>query len=366
MNPQLPPLPPSEPLDEEERALARALRGLPSALPPPELDARILGASRRAIAIAPKPHAHRRGWVWGLSTAAAAVLAVGVLLKMHVQGRDQAVTPPSEAPVAAQSVVGRPAAMSAATNAEDTNATAAAAADARLAQSAAVDSKSKEAESRAQSAVATNTPPSPQITKSERDEMKAAKSAAPPSPAIFASGTLAPLDKSASAPASNAAPQPFPAAPVMAPRTAHAAPPEREAAGGFAKTAAADQLSSPSAPAPPPPLPGTTSTSQLRPVPVTSPPESAQMQESQKAGDARKDAALDRVEVTGSRLKRAAESARLPAVDDDAKLSPSQWLGRIRARVDAGDSAGARESLRRYAVRFPDAWVPPDLAPLRK
>ena len=90
------------------------------------------------------------------------------------------------------------------------------------------------------------------------------------------------------------------------------------------------------------------------------------MQESQKAGDARKDAALDRVEVTGSRLKRAAESARLPAVDDDAKLSPSQWLGRIRARVDAGDSAGARESLRRYAVRFPDAWVPPDLAPLRK
>jgi hypothetical protein len=89
------------------------------------------------------------------------------------------------------------------------------------------------------------------------------------------------------------------------------------------------------------------------------------MQESQNASDARKDAALERVEIAGSRVKRA-ESAPLPPLDDDAKLSPTQWVGRIRARVDAGDSAGARESLRRYAVRYPDAWIPPDLAPLRK
>ena len=90
------------------------------------------------------------------------------------------------------------------------------------------------------------------------------------------------------------------------------------------------------------------------------------MQESQNAGAARKDAALDRVEVTGSRLKRALASAELPPLDDDSKLSPTPWLARIRARVNAADGNGARESLRRFSVRYPNAQIPADLAPLRK
>ena len=90
------------------------------------------------------------------------------------------------------------------------------------------------------------------------------------------------------------------------------------------------------------------------------------MQESQNAGAARKDAALDRVEVTGSRLKRALESAELPPLDDDSKLSPTPWLARIRARVNAADGSGARESLRRFTARYPNAQIPADLAPLRK
>ncbi len=90
------------------------------------------------------------------------------------------------------------------------------------------------------------------------------------------------------------------------------------------------------------------------------------MQESQKASDARKDAALDRIEVAGSRLKRAEESAQLPPVDDDTKLSPTPWLARIRARVNAADGNGARESLRRFMARYPNAQIPADLAPLQK
>jgi hypothetical protein len=367
MNPQMPPLPPSEPLDEEERALARALRGLPSAMPPPELDARILGASRRAIAIAPKARAHRRGWVWGLSTAAAAVLAAGVLLKLHTEGRDQ-VGAPSEAPANAQPAAAKSAAQpNAPTNAlgpaEETSV------DMESAQSAAANVKSNETQARASNPVAAIMPPPPkQEATSERDEMKAAKFATPQS---SASGTVAPADKAASGgqPApSNAAPQPFPAAPAAAPRAVPVAPPERETSSGFATPAVTDQagfLSKAPAPAPAPPPPAVTTAISQPSSPASAAAEPAQMQQSQKAGDARKDAALERVEVTGSRLK-ASDSKALPAIDDDATLPPTQWIGRIRARMDAGDSAGARESLRRYAAHYPDAWIPPDLAPLRK
>ena len=357
---QLPPLPSSEPLDDEERVLARALSGLPSAPPPPELDARILGASRRAIAITPRPHAHRRGWVWGLSSAAAAVLAVGVLLKMHVQGRDQAIAPASEAPAAAQPVAS-PAGINTAANATEA---AAAVTAAGLTQSAVTDSEPKAADTRAPGEAAANAIGTAQeAAKSERDEMKAAKPAVPPS---SANGIVAPLDKSAAgkATASNAAPQPFPTTPSTARRDAQPATPEREAVGAFAKTVATDQPSYMSTP--PPPASAPAAKTQPLPNPLAPPPEPAQMEESQNAGAAREDAALDRVEVTGGRLKRAQESAALPPLDDDSKLSPTPWLARIRARVNAADGSGARESLRRFSARYPNAKIPADLARLRK
>lgn len=353
---QLPPLPPSEPLDDEERALARALRGLPSAAPPPELDARILGASRRAIAITPRLHAHRRGWVWGLSSAAAAVLAVGVLLKMHVQGRDQAIAPASEAAATAQPATS-PAGINPAANAAD-------AASAGLSQSAVTDSEPKAADTRASGAAAANAIGTAQpAAKSERDEIKAAK---PAVPAPSAAGIVAQLDKSSAGKAatSNAAPQPFPTTPTAARRDAQPASPERETVGAFAKTVSTDQPSYMSTPPPPASVP--TAKTQPLPAPLASPSEPAQMQESQNAGAARKDAALDRVEVTGSRLKRALASAELPPLDDDSKLSPTPWLARIRARVNAADGSGARESLRRFSARYPNAQIPADLALLRK
>lgn len=51
-------------------------------------------------------------------------------------------------------------------------------------------------------------------------------------------------------------------------------------------------------------------------------------------------------------------------VDEDARLPPSQWLTRIRQRMNAGDTDGARASLQRFRARYPDAAIPEDLQPL--
>jgi len=64
------------PLDPEEQALARRWSTLPDGEPPAALDARIR-AQAHAAARASRPKV--RPWAWGLSTAAAAVLAVGLL-----------------------------------------------------------------------------------------------------------------------------------------------------------------------------------------------------------------------------------------------------------------------------------------------
>lgn len=71
------------PLDDEERELARILHALPAGEPSAALDAKILRAAQNAVAAAPDRKrwlAWGSGWLslGGLSTAAAAVLTVGV------------------------------------------------------------------------------------------------------------------------------------------------------------------------------------------------------------------------------------------------------------------------------------------------
>lgn len=60
-----------------------------------------------------------------------------------------------------------------------------------------------------------------------------------------------------------------------------------------------------------------------------------------------------------------ARPAPLPPVDDDAMLAPAAWIERIRERVQQGDSAGARASLRRLLQAHPETELPADLVPLR-
>ncbi|HEY4581694.1 MAG TPA: hypothetical protein VIG88_02360 [Lysobacter sp.] len=68
----------------------------------------------------------------------------------------------------------------------------------------------------------------------------------------------------------------------------------------------------------------------------------------------------ERITVTGTRIA----TAGLPDVDADTRLTMRAWLARIRERRDAGDAAGARESLRRFRIAHPRVPVPDDLQPL--
>ncbi len=79
MNPNAPD---TDPLDESEQAFARIVRALPAGEPPSALDARILKAASDAVAAAPgKRRAallSATGSLWGIGSAAAAVLAIGI------------------------------------------------------------------------------------------------------------------------------------------------------------------------------------------------------------------------------------------------------------------------------------------------
>ena len=84
-------LPPNEPLDDQEREFARILRALPGGEPPAALDAAILRAATNAAASSKQPVRRALasvGALWGIGSAAAAVLAVGVAWQMNYGARD--------------------------------------------------------------------------------------------------------------------------------------------------------------------------------------------------------------------------------------------------------------------------------------
>ena len=78
-----------DPLDADERELARVLRALPAGEPPSALDARILAMARDAVVTTPaqkdeaQPRARRAPrFVWGLGVAASCVMAAGLVWRM--------------------------------------------------------------------------------------------------------------------------------------------------------------------------------------------------------------------------------------------------------------------------------------------
>lgn len=68
---------------------------------------------------------------------------------------------------------------------------------------------------------------------------------------------------------------------------------------------------------------------------------------------------LDRIEVTGSRIR-----IRDVGIGDDARLPIADWFDRIRTRRDAGDLDGARGSLARFRAQHPRVAIPDDLVAL--
>jgi hypothetical protein len=89
-------LPPNEPLDDQEREFARILLALPSGEPSPALDAKILRAATNAAASSKRPVRRvlaSAGALWGIGSAAAAVLALGVAWQLRYGAPDHAAAP---------------------------------------------------------------------------------------------------------------------------------------------------------------------------------------------------------------------------------------------------------------------------------
>lgn len=384
--PQMPPephdaLPLNElPLNEQERALARALRNLPVGAPPPELDARILGAARRAVHLAPPRKRDNRHWLIGFGTAASALLAIGMILKMHGPGQGAIYTPSAETTTNAVSAAANAPAADAASAAMQDKASTSAAADARapVGNAAPAEQQAGYAREQAQQPMATS------------EEARQGPSAFPaqavpkamsPPPSARAHYTTAPSSPvMVDEPASVSAPSPPPAPPAPSVQSIdERAERKAEGYGATRRDAEADSAAAPALPASPAASAGAldqTALSKEKSSAADTLKSNQSASDSLNAAEASKDVKLDRIEVTGSRVKRDADHgiaaggqaarqlATLPAVDDDAKLTSTQWIERIRARIRATDDNAARESLRRYRLRYPDAVIPDDLKPL--
>lgn len=71
---------------------------------------------------------------------------------------------------------------------------------------------------------------------------------------------------------------------------------------------------------------------------------------------------LDQIVVTGSRVQRG--GGDFPPVAQDFRLSPEEWLQRVRERRDSGDLDSARRSVREFVRAHPLRVLPQDLRQL--
>jgi Meckel syndrome type 1 protein len=312
--------PATDPLDPQEREFQRVLRALPGGDPPPALDAAILRAAHDALA---RPR-HRRAlfaasnaaaW-WGVGSAAAAILVVGIGYRQLVP----TMQPPPE-----------PRAVTVAADSDS-------------------DKESTTVEFIPARPLASAPPP-------PMEQQAAPAAAAAPQRRVEL-----PEDKVAAAPATATAtdmPEPFIDEHVAGGRSAE----ERERANATTELAATQaergQLRSdmtrsrqeaakaaapPSAPAPAPATAGALA--------------DAMSETTVGSASAEKDAGLANAQANES-----AAQAR-DRVLLDLRRAPDAWVLKIRQRLREGDLAGARASLKLYIERYPQRPVPEDLRPL--
>jgi hypothetical protein len=335
-----------EPLDAEERDLAaRLARTGPLDGPPPALDAKILAAAHAAAATR-RPGRHRLAWlgvppalVTGMGVAAAAVLALGLVWQLRPQY--SGITAQGDAGEEEVILVAEPAATAPAPNAKTTP----------LAEQPLAGAAPR----RSRRAAPATLEPAPQPSEDTAKAIAASAAAADAAAAEEASASAAAqamasaqekreADHVARA-ARAAAESGFVAEPPAAPAPAAAAPAvERKTRATYStaerREQAANAAPAAAAAAPPPP------------APVAA------------AADAEPQT-LDRIEVTGSRIKQNGdiEWAGIP-VSDDSRLAAPEWLERIRARRDGGDTDNARASLRLFQREHPRVHLPDDLRAL--
>jgi Meckel syndrome type 1 protein len=139
---------------------------------------------------------------------------------------------------------------------------------------------------------------------------------------------------------------------ALAERSALADQASRRREADIREVPAAIQPVAPAAPAmAPSPLPA--------PTPGLS--QDMQRQEAPAAGsgiEAGEQPQLERIEVTGTRI------SGFPPVVQDFRLSPEDWLQRIRDRRDSGDLDAARRSVREFVRAHPHRVLPKDLRQL--
>lgn len=82
------------------------------------------------------------------------------------------------------------------------------------------------------------------------------------------------------------------------------------------------------------------------------------------AGSEAEKPSLDQIVVTGSRLSSRSGAGSFPHVAQDFRLTPEEWLQRIRDRRDSGDVESARRSLREFVRANPQRVIPKDIRPL--
>lgn len=330
-----------EPLDAEERDLAARLgRVGPFDGPSPALDARILAAAH-AAAPSRKPRRHGRlAWlglppalVTGVGVAAAAVLALGLVWQLRPQyggiatrpeaGADEEVIIMAEPLGAARAPVANPPPL------PDQPATPAPAARAGSNVASAASGAAAPAHANAASAK-----PAPAADEAGMLAAQAASSEAKREADAAASAAVAD-NGFVPEPAAQAAPAPARKSHATYTTAARATAERREQARAAAAAPAA-----PVAPAAPP-----------APAPAEPPAEAEA-------------AALDRIEVTGSRIRQTDVDWSQVPVSEDTHLPAAEWLARIRDRRDADDLDHARASLRLFRRDYPRTRLPDDLRAL--
>jgi len=330
------------PLQDDEIALARVLRALPTGEPSPAVDAAILAAATDAV-----PRRRKAGtglrWLptWAVGTAAAAVLAVGI----GIQLRPPLVPPPPPAASTSEQLRELPQARP------------------RMA----VDLAEPEAT------------PAPPPAPPPSQPQAAPRAVAPAAPANKAPDVLSEVTSQPAEPVSGeepaaaafedlggfAPPLVLASAPAPAPTPASAAPPAAAPIAEQEPARESDQLDRVEVSGSRIHGPASRNLSGNLSAQI----DAAEAAEAIAREEARQEYRARRQsegEAEAARRQQAkAALAPLPAVSDDATLPPREWLDRIRDRSDRGDRAGARESLALFARTYPRAPIPRDLAHLR-
>jgi hypothetical protein len=360
-------LPPSnqtqDMLDAEERELAKIVRALPGGEPPAALDALILKAASDAVSSQSSSTKSRfakgllSSSVMWLGTAAASVLTVGVGWQVYQSIRapineigiyepaDVAMKKSSDDSASDSMVIEMQAPREPAPTSPP---------PLESAMNAEMEAKQELPRARAPVANASATAQGALADSTSKD-----KAASPADDWIAPVSQPGAADAAAEA-AMPAVAAPAPSAPVVATRQAVPKKEDAYANNGLNEVAV------------------TGSRIQRADTETASPVAKQRREQLGRAGAEADSEALEKVEVTGSRIKhddrdldraliispKEIEREIANEVAEDAKLTPRDWLVSIRSRRDIGNLIVAKRSLKKFHETYPQLRIPNDLKPL--